>query len=206
MSSKSQIGKEYQGNVFQFFIFLVALVGYLFLYDRSLELFFQDLKYVFELNFSDHHFLNTIFWIVGFWGMIVVLNLNNKYLKYLFWVFLIFSSTVNFAYNKIQGTYFEFDTFSGFFGVMSQFLTIETTALAKFLFVNVIMMILAVTLKPLSVSLNKAVIVALVIVIVLSCVISNGQSIQAIYYIPLVFCYQLFFMVFSLVKGGTITK
>ena len=200
MSAKSKIGKEYQGNIFQFFIFLVALVAYLFLYDRSFELFLQDIKYVVNLDFKDHHLLNAIFWIVGFWGMILLLNLKNNYAKSFFWFLLISSAWVNFAYIKIYKTGFEYSSHFECGSIVSQFFHIATIDLVKFFAINIVMIILSFVLKPLSVSLNKTILIALAIVVALSFLVSGGSSVQAIYFVPVVFCYKYLLVFIAWVK------
>lgn len=200
MSSKAKSLKGYQGNIFQFFIFLVALVGYLFLNDNSFELFLQDVKHVMDLNFSDHHLLNALFWVVGFWGMIVMLNLNNKYCKALSWFVLIISSTISFAYLQVHKSTFSYHNSSECFSVMKQFFSIETMALIRFFIVNVVMVALAFILKPLSVSLDKTILIALLVVITLSFIVSGGQSVQAMYFVPIVFCYKYILVLFYWLK------
>lgn len=202
MSSKASSVKDYQGNIFQFFIFLVALVIYLFLYDRSLELFLQDIKHVVDLNFKDHHFLNAVFWIVGFWGIIVLLNSNNKYTKILFWSVLILSSIINFTYLKIQKVPFSHSNSADFINVMKQICSIATVDLVKLVAINAIMIILAFILKPLSVSCDKILAISLVVVIALSFIISNGQSIQVVYFVPVVFCYKYILVLYYWIKGA----
>lgn len=200
MSAKAKSVKSYQGNILHFFIFLVALVGYLFLYDNSLERFLQDIKNVMELNFSDHHLLNALFWVVGFWGIIVMLNLNNKYLKALSWVILIISSTISFSYLQIHKSAFTYHNSSDFCGVVKKFFSIDTVSLVRFFVINFIMIILAVTLKPLSISFNKTILIGLIVVVVLSFLVSGGQSIQSMYFVPVVFCYKYILMLFYWAK------
>ncbi|MBP9791997.1 MAG: hypothetical protein KBC27_02185 [Rickettsiales bacterium] len=200
MSSKTSLGKEYQGNIFQFFIFLISLVIYLFLYDNSLERFLQDIKYVIDLNFTDHHFLNSIFWIVGFWGMIVLLNLQNVYLRSIFWILLIFSSMVNFVYLKIEGKSFSYLDSGHFSDVILKFFDINTAALVKFIAINAVMVSLAFILKPLSVSLNKVIVFIIIIVVLLSFALSNGQSLQGFYLVPAIFCYKYLLILFAWIK------
>jgi hypothetical protein len=206
MSAKSGLGKEYQGNIFQFFIFLIALILYLFLYDRSLELFLENVKCVIELDFSDLHLLNAILWIVGFWGMIVLLNTNNSYAKCFFWFLLIMSSAVNFAYLKINATSFSYLSAEHFTEVMSQFFDINSTDLIKFVVINGLMIVGAFFLKPLSVSLNKTIFLVMVIVLLLSFLISKGQNIQGMYFVPTVFCYKYLLVLFAWSKALLISK
>ena len=192
MKTKIAGNKKYEGNIIHFCLFLILTLLYLYAYDHSFSYFLDNVKQVLNSKFHDHYVLNATFWLVGFWGIVHLLNHTNTYVKIGAWILLIITSLINYIYLKTTNAQLDLESAKNLKDNLEQFFSIPFLDSLPYIGFSIVLILTSIFLRPLSVGLGILLACLIILAIIGSFVVSHGQSIQEFYSTPLILVAQFF--------------
>jgi hypothetical protein len=191
-----------QGYLFKLFLFVIAMLGYLYLFDPSFIRFTDSVVQVANLNLDDRHLINTSVWLLGFWGILVYLNTDKTAIRNISWAVFIIGSFVNFLYIEIIGNIISLGSAAKIWMVISDIGKVEFSELIKFIIASSALIGLSVIIKPLSISIGRWTPIILCITVAGVIFIFAGRNIalQSVYLVPGVIAYKYILIGFAQMK------
>jgi len=192
-----------QGYLFRLFLFATALLGYLYLFDPSFTKFIHSAHEVMDLNIDDKHLLNSIVWILGFYGILAYLNSSQKIFRVSAWFVFISASLINFLHIQMMGDVFAIGSVEKISLMIGNIGSVDFSELMKFLFFSIALLGVAIVIKPLSINIGKYLSITLLILVISIMLIFKGKNIalQSAYLVPGIIVYH-----YVLVGFGFITE
>ncbi|MCH9753783.1 MAG: hypothetical protein K0T99_02645 [Alphaproteobacteria bacterium] len=181
-----------QDYLFKLFIFVIALLGYLYLFDPSFIRFVNSGTQVINLNFDDRHLINTCIWLLGFWGILVYLNVDKPVVRNLCWAIFIFGTFINFLYIETVGNFISLGNAAKIWSVLSDIGKMEFSELLKFIIASGSLVGLSIIIKPLSIGIGRWTPIVIGIMVAGVIFIFSGKNIalQSAYLVPGVIIYK----------------
>lgn len=182
----------FKSNTAKLILFSLMILGHMYMYDPSLELFFTNLLNVLKLNFNDKSLLSTVTWVMGFAGMVLFLNHKNNIIKVVSWLVFMLTATIEFLYTKILHDSFGLDNVHSISRVFHQVQSINSIELAKFVGITITIVAISVVVCSLSLNTNKVFISILMALIVLLIIATRGVNVAlpSFYLIPILVMYK----------------
>jgi len=192
-----------QGYIFRLFLFVTALLGYLYLLDPSFLKFIHSVQEVLNLNMEDRHLLNSIIWILGFCGILSYLSSDKKILRVIAWIIFISATFINFLYIQISGNVFSIESVVKISSMMTGMGTVDFSELMKFVFFTIALVGISIMIKPLSINIGKylSLILAIMVVAVLCLFKGNNIALQSAYLVPGIMLYHYLGLGFVFLKA-----
>lgn len=181
-----------QGYLVKLFLFVISLLGYLWIFDPSFIRFADSVMHVANLDLDDRHLINTCVWLLGFWGMLVYLNTSKNIVRNISWIVFITGSFINFMYIEIVGNVISLGSAAKIWTIVSEIGKIELSELIKFIVASSALVGLSIIIKPLSISIGKWTPIVLGSTVAGVIFIFSGKNIalQSAYLVPGVIVYK----------------
>jgi len=181
-----------QGHLIKFILFVAALGGYLYLFDKSFGLFVESAIKVSELDFSDKFLLNTIIWLIGFWGILVYLNISHRSARITMWCIFIAATFINFVYHESNGMNLNVAGIDKVEDALYFWHDLSAVSITKFLVFSSAIIGLALFIGPLSIGIVSWFPWALIsISFIVVLFIGKGVALQSAYTVPAILIYKL---------------
>lgn len=191
-----------QGYIFRLFLFVTALLGYLYLFDPSFVKFIRSMQEVINLNMEDRHFLNSIMWIIGFCGILSYLSSDKKIFRVTAWTIFIVSSLINFLHIQMMGSIFSMESVAKIGSMITDIGTVHFSELMKFLFFTIALVGISIMIKPLSINFGKYLSLILVLMLVAILGLFKGNvALQSTYLVPGMIIYHYLVVGFICLKA-----
>ena len=191
-----------QGYLFRFILFVVALLGYLYLFDPSFTRFLTSVTEVINLNFADRHLLNVAIWLLGFWGILVYLNVDKKFFRISVWVVFILASFINFLSLQLLEASISISNIAKLETAFNTIGSIPLMELLKFIFFSIALVALSIAIKPLTIHINTWLPAILGVVVLAAMLIFNEKDLvlQSVYLVPGVILHKYLLVGFDWLK------
>lgn len=191
-----------QGYIFRLFLFITALLGYLYLFDPSLVKFIRSMQEVMNLNMEDRHFLNSIIWIIGFCGILSYLSSDQKIFRVTAWIIFIASTFINFLHIQAMGSTFSMESVVKISSLITDIGIVHFSELMKFLFFTIALVGISIMIKPLSINFGKYLSLILGILLVAILGLFKGNiALQSTYLVPGMILYHYLVVGFVFLKA-----
>lgn len=181
-----------QAYIFRFSAFILIMVLHMYFYDPSFMKFIGNFKEIFELNFNDRFLLNSVIWLLGFWGIVLFLNSEKHVVRFSCWIIFILAAFMEFAYGAVLKEAISIENIDKAKIVFEKIPTIASMEFMKFVALTIFVVSIAIVLKPLSLTITKTFLVVLFTSIVLLFLAHKGKNIvlPSFYLVPAMFAYK----------------
>jgi len=190
-----------QGYLIKFIAFVGALLSYLYAFDASFIIFIESAKKVLDLDFSDKFLLNTIIWLIGFWGILVYLNVGHKAARVTMWSIFIISTFFNFIAHIAYSTNISIGNSDKVVEMISFWDHLDGIEALKFFICSAAIIALAVFIGPLSIGVVSWFPWVLVVISLVSVLFFEDiPALQSAYIVPTVLMHKFMLWMFNYLK------
>ena len=192
-------------DVIKLLLWVLAFGWFLWLNDPSAEVFIASVQNLLYLKFSILIFINIAFWLLGFFGIILLSQSPNKTRRIAFWVVFFLVYTLNFLYGINCSEILSDINSLKFFNMSSLKSDLTNILYARYFGLVVAMILFSYFTKPLAINMNKYFLISLSLACVLTIILYNNLEVvpmQKFFIFPLLVLYHLILKSIAFVKSS----
>jgi hypothetical protein len=195
-----------QKYLFKLLLFITLLAGHMYFYDPSLTKFVSSIKEASKLKLNDKFLLNSVIWVIGFWGMVLFLNSKHKVMRFSCWTLFAFAAFIEFAYVKTIGQSFALHNIDQLDSVFEGISDVDIFDMLQFIGLTALIIIISITIKPLDIHITRTFIGVLLVALVTVLIAYKGVNLvlPTFYLIPALMLYKYIIAIYKTMKSASV--
>ena len=194
-----------KNHLFKLLVFIALLAGHMYFYDPSLMKFINNMKELSTLKLNDTFLLNSVVWIIGFWGMVLFLNSNHRTTRISCWALFAVTSFLEFTYTRALGHTFAVHNIHLLEHALEEILPMGSELLL-FVGLTALVITVAMTMKPLHITITRTFVVILLASLATVLIAYKGTNLvlPSFYLVPGLILYKYTIVFYKAITSASI--